>query len=61
VPLDRLLLETDCPVMYQGQRSEPADVRRSLLAAAEVTGLPPDVVAGHTTRNAARLFGLATA
>ncbi len=59
VPLDRLLLETDCPVMYQGQRSEPADVRRSLLAAADVTGHPPDVVAGHTTRNAARLFGLA--
>lgn len=61
VPLDRLLLETDCPVMYQGQRSEPADVRRSLLAAADVTGHPPDVVAGHTTRNAARLFGLDTA
>lgn len=57
-PPHRLLLETDCPVMYRGQRSEPADVRRSLLAAAELKGLPPDVVADRTTENAARLFGI---
>lgn len=58
VPLDRLLLETDCPVPYHGQRSEPADVRRSLLAAAAIKGVSPDVLASHTTQNAFRLFRL---
>ena len=57
-PLDRLLLETDCPVVYQGHRSEPADVTRSLMAAADLKGLPPDVVAQKTTQNAMSLFGL---
>jgi TatD DNase family protein len=58
-PLDRLLLETDCPVVYQGHRSEPADVTRSLQAAADIKGLPADVVADRTTQNARLLFGLA--
>jgi TatD DNase family protein len=57
-PLDRLLLETDCPVVYQGHRSEPADVARSLQAAADVKGLPADLVAERTTRNAISLFGM---
>jgi len=55
-PLDRLLLETDCPVMYQGHRSEPADVVRSLQAAAAIKDLPADAVAETTTRNAVSLF-----
>jgi len=58
-PLERLLLETDCPVVYQGHRSEPADVTRSLQAAADVKGLPADVVAEKTTWNARLLFGIA--
>lgn len=57
-PLDRLLLETDCPVVYQGHRSEPADVTRSLRAAADIKGLPVDVVAERTTQNAMSLFGI---
>jgi TatD DNase family protein len=57
-PLEKLLLETDCPVAYQGHRSEPADVTRSLRAAAELKGLSPDVVAEKTTQNAVSLFGL---
>jgi len=57
-PLEKLLLETDCPVVYQGHRSEPADVTRSLQAAAEIKGLSVDVVAERTTRNATSLFGL---
>ncbi|MBM4444231.1 MAG: TatD family deoxyribonuclease [Chloroflexi bacterium] len=57
-PLESLLLETDCPVAYQGHRSEPADVARVLLAVAEIKGLPPETVAGKTTDNAHRLFGL---
>lgn len=56
VPLDRLLLETDSPVVYHGQRSEPADVRRSLMAAAGLRGVSPEEVARRTTQNASRLF-----
>ena len=55
-PLEKLLLETDCPVVYQGHRSEPADVTRSLQAVADLKGLPPDVVALKTTQNAMSLF-----
>jgi TatD DNase family protein len=57
-PLERLLLETDCPVVYQGHRSEPADVTRSLQASADIKGLPADVVAERTTQNARLLFGI---
>jgi TatD DNase family protein len=55
-PLEKLLLETDCPVVYQGHRSEPADVTRSLQAVADLKGMPPDVVAPKTTQNAMSLF-----
>lgn len=58
VPLEKLLLETDCPVVYRGHRSEPAGVTRSLQAAAEIKGLPVDVVAERTTQNAVSLFGI---
>lgn len=57
-PLDKLLLETDCPVVYQGHRSEPADVTRSLQATADLKGLLADVIADRTSQNARLLFGL---
>ena len=57
-PLDRLLLETDCPVVYQGHRSEPADVTRSLRAVADIKELPADMVAERTTQNTRLLFGI---
>jgi TatD DNase family protein len=56
--LEKLLLETDCPVVYQGHRSEPADVTRSVMAAADLKGLPVDVVAERTTQNAMSLFAI---
>ncbi|MCX5992365.1 MAG: TatD family hydrolase [Chloroflexi bacterium] len=56
VPLENLLLETDCPVVYQGHQAEPADVSRALRATAEMKGLSPDFVAEKTTENALRLF-----
>jgi TatD DNase family protein len=56
VPLENLLLETDCPVVYQGHQAEPADVSRALQATAEMKGLSPDFVAEKTTENALRLF-----
>lgn len=57
-PLSNLLLETDCPVEYQGHASEPADLPRVLRAVAKLEGLEEREVAEVTTANAARLFGL---
>ena len=60
VPLDRLLIETDCPylapVPYRGKRNEPAYVRRVAEKIAELRGLPLEMVAENTTQNAYRLF-----
>jgi TatD DNase family protein len=62
LPLDRLMLETDCPFLtphpYRGQRNEPAHVRLVADKVAEIRGLPVDEVARITTDNARRLFGL---
>jgi TatD DNase family protein len=62
-PLDRLLLETDSPVVYaRGRemefRASPADVVRSLRGAAELRGLSEEEMAAVTTGNAGRLFGI---
>ena len=60
-PLDRLLLETDCPVTYgRGIRykSKPADVVRSLKAAAKLKDVDEAVIAEQATRNAINFFSL---
>ena len=60
-PVDRLLLETDCPVLYGRETryaSEPVDVTRSLKAVSALKDIPESEVAVQTTHNAARLFGL---
>jgi len=60
-PLDKLLLETDCPVMYGREnkyRSQPADVLRSLKAAAALKGTDEDSLASKTTSSAVNFFGL---
>jgi TatD DNase family protein len=60
-PLDRLMLETDSPVIYargrEGEfRSSPADVVRSLKGTAALKGLSEEEIAKGTTENARRLF-----
>jgi TatD DNase family protein len=60
-PLDRLLLETDSPVVYaRGREGEfnasPADVLRSLKGAAALRGMSEAEIAEVTTQNARRLF-----
>ncbi|MHB8103989.1 MAG: TatD family hydrolase [Dehalococcoidales bacterium] len=60
-PLEQLLLETDCPVVYaRGREGEftasPADVARSLKGAVTLKGLSEDELAAATTENARRLF-----
>ncbi|MBU0493768.1 MAG: TatD family hydrolase [Chloroflexi bacterium] len=64
VPLDHLLIETDCPYLtpqrHRGQRNEPAYVRLVADRIAELRDLPLADVARMTTENARRLFGLPT-
>ncbi|MBM3166899.1 MAG: TatD family deoxyribonuclease [Chloroflexi bacterium] len=60
-PLEKLLLETDCPVAYgraNRYRSSPSDVIRSLKAVAAIKDADKETVAQQTTRNAQALFGL---
>lgn len=61
LPLERVLLETDSPVLgpCAGERNEPANLTVSLAAVAEIKDCPRDVAAGVTTDNARRLFGWA--
>lgn len=60
MPLERLVLETDCPYLspqgYRGQRNEPAHLRVIADALAGIRGQPMDVVARQTSHNAAALF-----
>ncbi len=62
VPLDRLLVETDCPYLtperHRGRRNEPAYVRHVVEAIGEARGEPMERVANATTENAQRLFEL---
>ncbi len=62
VPLDYLLVETDCPyltpVPHRGKRNEPAYVRFTAMAAAALKKRPFEEVAAATTANARRVFNL---
>jgi len=62
VPLDRLLVETDCPYLaphpHRGQRNEPQHIPLIIQTIAEVRALTPELVGEHTTNNAKRLFKL---
>lgn len=63
-PLDRLLIETDCPLLapvpYRGKRNEPAYVIQVGKAVAEARGIALTEVAEATRRNTERLFRLAS-
>lgn len=62
VPLERLLIETDCPYLaphpYRGKRNEPAYVRLVAEQIAELKGISYEEVAKTTTENAKKLFGI---
>ncbi len=63
VPLDRLLIETDCPflapVPKRGERrNEPSYVRYVAEFLAQLRQLPLEELARQTTSNACELFGL---
>ena len=60
VPLDRLLIETDCPYLaphpYRGKRNEPSYVKLVAEQIADLKEISFDEVARATTENANRLF-----
>ncbi len=57
-PLERILLETDAPVIYQGRESRPKDVRITLREVARLKGLDPLEVSRQTTSQTSRFFGV---
>jgi TatD DNase family protein len=62
LPLDRLMLETDSPFLppqsKRGQRNEPSYVVEAAGELSAIKGLPLEVIAGVTTDNTKRLFGI---
>ena len=62
IPVDRLVLETDCPFLppqqFRGKRNEPAYTRITLGIIAEIKGLSHEEIAARTTQNAERIFNL---
>ncbi len=62
VPLDKLLIETDCPflapVPHRGIRNEPAYVVETAKFLAEFYGVSPADLAAQTTRNFLKFFNL---
>ena len=55
-PLDRILVETDCPVPYQGKVSEPAHLLETIRALSLLKALPEAEVVRITTASACRFF-----
>ena len=62
VPLERLLVETDCPfltpVPFRGQRNEPARVVEVARALAQLRGMRTEEMGLLTANNFASFFGL---
>lgn len=60
LPLERLVLETDCPYMapvpYRGKRNEPAYVALTCEAVARLRDTSVEEIAAATTANAHKLF-----
>ena len=62
LPLDRILIETDCPYMapepYRGRRNDPSYVPLVAARIAGIKGISPEEAGRITRENAARLFRL---
>ena len=60
IPLDRIVLETDCPFMapepFRGKRNDPGYLYRMAEKLAELRGLSVEEVHAITTENAKRLY-----
>ncbi|MGN7298123.1 TatD family hydrolase [Fredinandcohnia aciditolerans] len=62
IPLDRLLIETDCPYLtphpFRGKRNEPSYVKYVAEQIAELKGVTFEEIAQITSDNAKRFFGI---
>jgi TatD DNase family protein len=62
VPLDRILIETDCPFLapipHRGKRNEPAFVKEVARQLAELRGLTVEEIGAQTTQTFRRFFSL---
>lgn len=62
LPLDRILIETDCPYMapepYRGRRNDSRYVPQVAKKLAALRGLTAEEAGSITTENARRLFGI---
>ena len=60
IPLDRIVLETDCPYMapepFRGKRNDPGKLYRMAERLAELRGLPLEESHRITTENGKRLY-----
>ena len=62
IPLDRIVLETDCPFMapepFRGKRNDPGYLYRMAERLAEIRGITPEEAQAATLENAKRLYRL---
>ena len=60
IPLDRIVLETDCPYMspepFRGKRNDPGKLYRMAEKLAEIRGLSVEEIHAITTENGKRLY-----
>ena len=60
IPLDRIVLETDCPYMapepFRGKRNDPGYLYRMAEQLAQIRGITPEEAATITTENGKRLY-----
>ena len=60
IPLDRIVLETDCPYMspepFRGKRNDPCKLYRMAEKLAEIRGLSVEEIHAITTENGKRLY-----
>ena len=61
-PLDRLVIETDCPYMApvpcRGQRNDPGKTRWVLKKLSEIRGMGEEELAPILFENGKKLFGI---
>ena len=62
IPLDRLVLETDCPYMspepFRGRRNDPGKLYRMAERLAEIRGVSLEEIHRITVENGKRLYGI---
>lgn len=62
LPLERIVLETDCPFLppqsKRGQRNEPSSILEIAQLIADIKNISPEEVASQTSANAATVFDL---